>query len=1180
MKLILQIISHLFLVATLLAQVVPQPFENKAYELRFEEINGQLSDTEGNVRSDILFLLKDKGMNVYFTKNGIYYQWHYTEELLEGTFRISEATGKPITKESKPFNRIDDLVERPATFIHRYRVDMQWNNSNPEVELIAEGAFNDHKNYYTAKNSESITGVKSYATLTYRNLYPGIDVVYHIKEGHLKYDVHVHAGADLNLLSYSYSGALPALTNGKLRIETPYGFLEEQQPVSWDETGKSISVNYQKHGKHIGFTTDVSSEKGFVIDPSLIWATYYGGSSDDFTKAIKTDASGNVYVYGQSASTNNIASGGHLNTGGGAADVFLVKFNTAGVRQWATYFRRSEYSDSPGNLAIDGSGNIYLAGSFERTVFPSQFDAFLVKFNSSGGFQWSVDYGGSGNDYGSSVSTDATGNIYLAGTTNSTTGISSSGHQNTFGGGTFDSFLAKFNPQGVRLWATYYGGTGSDSGRDVTTDGSGNVYLAGTTQSFSAIAIGGHQNSNSGAGDAYLVKFNTNGERQWATYYGGTSYDEGSSVGTDEAGNVFLAGSTASTTNISNNSHQNTFGGGGEDPSDAFLAKFNTNGTRLWATYYGGSGDDYANAIATDSEGNIYMAGTTQSTSAIASGGHKNTYGGGISDAFLVKFNTSGARQWGTYYGGTSDDTGYAVATDNSGNVYLGGLTMSTGNISSSGHQNTFGGGNWDGFLVKFQGAAPVVEPTAQPTGLNFTSVTTSSFTVNYTAATGSPAGYIAVRREGAAPTSDPVDGTVYTINASLGNGTVVFVGSATTFNQIGLNPATTYHYKIYSFNGSGSAINYRQTAPLSGSQATAEGLANEPGAQPTALNFTAVTASSFTINYTIAAGSPTGYIAVRREGAAPTTDPVDGTAYTVNSALGNGVVVFVGNANTFNQSGLNASTTYYYKIYSFNGNGNSTNYLQASPLNGSQTTAAKQDQTISFAPLPDKTVGDPAFTLTATATSTLPVSFATTSNFITISGNTVSIQGAGRATISASQSGNEEFFPASSVNQSFCVRPAKPIINKNGNDLPELILTSSSVTGNQWYFNGNPITGATNQSLTVTDPGSYTVQAKVDDCISEFSNAVLIVITSTEGSSAQGITVYPNPFDDVLSINLHESLLNADIELIDEFGRILRAMRASQQVLKISTENIKPGLLLLRITSHNAVYVHKIIKK
>ena len=269
--------------------------------------------------------------------------------------------------------------------------------------------------------------------------------------------------------------------------------------------------------------------------------------------------------------------------------------------------------------------------------------------------------------------------------------------------------------QNSRIWATYYGGGYSETGRSVATDKAGNVYLAGSTLSFNCIASGGFQNNiyggdsfSSNASNAFLVKFDANGNRLWATYYGDTIQTDGYSVATDAAGNVYLAGTTCDSLRIASGGFQNTFGGG----ENAFLVKFDANGNRLWATYYGTNSDNdnngnkanFGRSVATDAAGNVYLAGSTSDTSGIASGGFQNTYGGGASNAFLVKFDANGNRLWATYYGGTLGTFGYCIATDVTGNVYLTGNTLDSNGIASGGFQDTLAGGVYfgDAFLVKF----------------------------------------------------------------------------------------------------------------------------------------------------------------------------------------------------------------------------------------------------------------------------------------------------------------------------------------------------------------------------------------------------------------------------------------------------------------------------------------------
>ena len=229
-----------------------------------------------------------------------------------------------------------------------------------------------------------------------------------------------------------------------------------------------------------------------------------------------------------------------------------------------------------------------------------------------------------------------------------------------------------------------------------------------------------------------------------------------------------------------------------------------------------------------------------------------------------------------------------------------------------------------------------VEQPSAQPTNLTFLNITTSSFLVSFTEADGSPVGYIVIRREGTSPTFVPVNGMNYTIDQTVGDGTVVYTGSSFSFNQSGLNPNTVYYYKIFSYNGSGNAINYLSINPLAGNQTT---LFIEPIAQPTDLKFSNITTSSFSVSFTGAAGSPHGYIAIRKEDASPTFIPVDGVTYTTSQTVGDGTVANVGSALTFNETGLNGGITYYYTIYSYNGIGETINYLSSNPLQGYQST-------------------------------------------------------------------------------------------------------------------------------------------------------------------------------------------------------------------------------------------------
>jgi hypothetical protein len=465
------------------------------------------------------------------------------------------------------------------------------------------------------------------------------------------------------------------------------------------------------------------------------WGTYYTGTGqvwpngEERGNSCIADAAGNVYMVGFTSSISDIATagahqtvyaGGPIVFGTGGYDAFLVKFNSSGVRQWATYYGGSQ-DDMGISCAVDASGNVYMIGSTSSTSGIATAgahettinDGFLVKFNSNGVRQWGTYFEGNGN----ACTTDASGNIYIVGLTNSTSGIATAGAHQTVMSGSGDAFLVKFNSSGVKQWGTYFGGassgaSGMEKGISCATDALGNVYMVGQTPSTSGIATtGAHQTIYGGGScDAFLVKFNSSGVMQWGTYYGGAGVDIGYSCATDATGNVYLAGDTqqeflpASSGMTTIGAHQSAYGGG---YSDGFLVKFDSNGLRQWGTYYGGSLLDVSFSCATDASGNVYMSGNTQSSAGIAtSGAHQTT----VNDAFLVSFNSSGVRQSGTYYGGIKN----VCTSDASGNVYMTGYTQSNSDIATAGAHQTANGNNGysDAFLVKFSGISVGINET------------------------------------------------------------------------------------------------------------------------------------------------------------------------------------------------------------------------------------------------------------------------------------------------------------------------------------------------------------------------------------------------------------------------------------------------------------------------------------
>jgi len=680
----------------------PVPAGLPAGQPGFEENKGQVRTTTGDAAPFVRYRFAQGNTQLFLLNDGIAYQFsrmHYPTGYAE-----LMATAHHDSKQQEQVTTMGDQVR-----LETYRMNMHLEGADPAARISTEGRSIDYTQYYT----HDALDVHSYTKVVYHDVYPGIDWVVYTTEQGMKYDFVVRPGADPSMirLRFEHHEELEVNAKGELIHGNRMGRFTEERPVSFQD-GMEVGTRFQLDGNVLGFVVDhYDRSRVLTIDPARIWGTYYGGAQYDDALDCATDGDGNVYISGVTASTSAIADNGHQLSLAGGQDAMLVKFNSSGERLWATYYGGAG-TEEGAYCTVDASGNVYLAGtSFSTEGIASDGhqqangggqDAFLIKFDPNGRRLWGTYYGGSAGDDAYGCTVDATGNVYISGRTYSSSGIASGGHQNTNNGqpGISDAFLAKFSPDGTRIWGTYYGGEAGATGYGCAVDAAGHIYLMGGTQSTTGIALGGHQNQFGGTFDSFLVKFNSAGARQWGTYYGGTGTELRGDVAVDGSGNIYLSGHTSSTSGIASGGQQNNYGGGA---FDAFLVKFNSGGTRIWATYHGGSGSDQGWGCAVAGDGNVYIVGFTDSSNGIAFAGHQMEYGG-TRDAFLVKFNSSGQRQWGTYYGGALVDDAFNCAVDGNNDVYLPGRTLSTGGISADGYQNTIGGGT-DAFLVKFEGS-------------------------------------------------------------------------------------------------------------------------------------------------------------------------------------------------------------------------------------------------------------------------------------------------------------------------------------------------------------------------------------------------------------------------------------------------------------------------------------------
>ena len=385
-----------------------------------------------------------------------------------------------------------------------------------------------------------------------------------------------------------------------------------------------------------------------------------GSSADDMVKGVAVDSSNNIYV------TGHTYGGLDSNTNSGVHDIFLVKYNSSGTKQWTKQLGTST-ADSGLGVTVDSSNNIYVTGhtygGLDSNTNSGGHDIFLVKYNSSGTKQWTKQLGTSSNDRGYGVTVDSSNNIYVTGHTYG--GLDS----NTYSGGK-DIFLTKFNSSGTKQWTNQLGTSSNDEGFGVSTDSSGNIYVTGNTNG------GLDGNTNSGNLDIILVKYNSSGTRQWTQQLGSSENDYGQGVTVDSSDNIYVTGHTLGGLDGNTNSGE----------SDIFLVKYNSSGTKQWTQQLGTPTYEGANGVTVDSSDNIYVTGNTR--------GKLDTYSGG-SDTFLVKYNSSGVKQWTQQFGTSSSDFGIGVTVDSSDNIYV------TGNTWGGLDGNTNSGG-YDIFLVKY----------------------------------------------------------------------------------------------------------------------------------------------------------------------------------------------------------------------------------------------------------------------------------------------------------------------------------------------------------------------------------------------------------------------------------------------------------------------------------------------
>ena len=639
----------------------------------FIENKGQIANSDGKAADNVLFKANFGNCDIYLTTEGISYVFLKLSEvksrersnsgLSEVKSRERSNSGTEVEQSEIPkaerFGngkpKFDERESAKNHIISYYRMDMKLLGAviNKDSIIKEQQGNQGHYNYFYPHCPDGIYNVNEYGKITIKSIYQGIDWIIYTNtksESHpLKYDFIIHPQADYRQIKIKYINAqdvYPSIDKSKLNIKTIAGNIEEGRLYCYHPESKAET----KSSYYISSDTVVSFQlapydksQTMIIDP-LVWATYYGayGIYEKFT-AVKTDSYDNVFICGYTASLafplQQLTGAYFQDSNVFWEDAVILKFTNYGVRLWATYYGGNG-EDEASSLGIDNLDNVYIAGTTESLNFP-------VYQMPGAFFQDSL-----------KIST------YTR----------------------IDAFILKFNNQGQRLWATFYGGTKTENGIDLCIDSQNNLYILGNTNSedFPVQQLSNaywQANLASLFVDIFIIKFNNNGQRLWATYYGGSDSEYNPKASIDHSNNLFITG-TAGTFNFPvqqmNNAYWQPNSAG---DYDIFILKFNNQGVRKWATYFGGLYSDASNSINIDSHDNIYITGCTYTYNFpvlnMNAAYMQNVNTDSYPIIFILKFNSWGERVWTTLYGGTGGEIYSNACIDKQDNLYISGVTSS-----------------------------------------------------------------------------------------------------------------------------------------------------------------------------------------------------------------------------------------------------------------------------------------------------------------------------------------------------------------------------------------------------------------------------------------------------------------------------------------------------------------------
>jgi hypothetical protein len=566
----------------------------------------------------------------------------------------------------------------------------------------------------------SQTGLDSFRELTYRELWPGIDMVLRGERGSLKYEFHVAPGADPDAISLVYRGAkgLSLTTGGALAIATSLGTLHDTAPHSV-QGAESVASRYRVDGLRYGFDLPRGYDRSrpLVIDPGLSFSTFIGGSSSDDARGVALDAQQNLYIAAAITSIDYPSTNGVFR---GGVDAVVTKLSADGAKVLYSTYLGGAGRDEAVAVAVDQEGSAYVTGVSDSPDFPATpgaptsggvlGDAFVIKLNPSGtAAAYAARLGGSGSELPAGIALDAQGNAYVAGETLSADFPTTPGALDDTPGAHGSGFVFKLSPTGTQVrYSTVIGGSEEDFVSAIAVDAQGGALLTGrATSTDFPLTIG----TSVDTPDAFVTRLSPSGGAvTFSIAFGGQGDEQGRGIALDAAGNAYITGVTRSADMPTTaGAFDRTFNGG----ADAFAAKvLVSTGTIGYATYLGAPAADDPWAIAVDGFGSALVVGTTNSATFPTTPDAADATFAGISEGFAAKLGPAGALEYSTFIGGSGVDSVQGVALDPGGSAQLVGVTSSADFPTTGGAYDTSSNGGWDAFALRLDFATPPAPST------------------------------------------------------------------------------------------------------------------------------------------------------------------------------------------------------------------------------------------------------------------------------------------------------------------------------------------------------------------------------------------------------------------------------------------------------------------------------------